>query len=235
LDAALWKTFQTRLKERHKLAASLLSGAGYEGTDYWTTRMWNSQESLIVRVLGMGPETPVPSAPGEQESFPTLQRQITLLILTGEQRGVTANVKVARLDGSGLDPIEGRCYLLVHDVFEGGEVQYSIADAYRRHLQQENKNTDGTDGDEISPHTGTGQTNGQETGTGQQATQQAGGQTAAGQQETPPGGQHTDQQTGGQEPGPPPPPDDRQETGQESPSGGPRGSDLPTADSGSKG
>ena len=32
LDAALWKTFQTRLKERHKLAASLLSGAGYEGT-----------------------------------------------------------------------------------------------------------------------------------------------------------------------------------------------------------
>lgn len=110
----------------------------------------------------------------------------------------------------------------------------AIADAYRRHLQQENKNTDGTDGDEISPHTGTGQTNGQETGTGQQATQQAGGQTAAGQQETPPGGQHTDQQTGGQEPGPPPPPDDRQETGQESPSGGPRGSDLPTADSNSE-
>lgn len=95
----------------------------------------------------------------------------------------------------------------------------AIADAYRRHLQQENKNTDGTDGDETSPHTGTGQTNGQETGTGQQATQQAGGQTTAGQQETPPDGQHTDQQTGGQEPGPPPPPDDRQETGQESPAG----------------
>ena len=31
LDAALWKSFQARLKERHRLAASLLSGAGYEG------------------------------------------------------------------------------------------------------------------------------------------------------------------------------------------------------------
>ena len=74
-----------------RLLVSLAAAvAVYEGTDYWTTRMWNSQESLIVRVLGMGPETPVPSAPGEQESFPTLQRQLTLLILTGEQRGVTA-------------------------------------------------------------------------------------------------------------------------------------------------
>ena len=31
LDAALWKSFQVRLKERNKLAASLLSGADYEG------------------------------------------------------------------------------------------------------------------------------------------------------------------------------------------------------------
>ena len=31
LDGALWKKFQARLKERHKLAASLLSGADYEG------------------------------------------------------------------------------------------------------------------------------------------------------------------------------------------------------------
>ena len=31
LDGALWKKFQVRMKERHKLAASLLSGADYEG------------------------------------------------------------------------------------------------------------------------------------------------------------------------------------------------------------
>lgn len=31
LDMALWQRFQTRLKERHRLAASLLSGAAYEG------------------------------------------------------------------------------------------------------------------------------------------------------------------------------------------------------------
>lgn len=31
LDAAIWKSFQVRLKERNKLAASLLSGADYEG------------------------------------------------------------------------------------------------------------------------------------------------------------------------------------------------------------
>ena len=115
-----------------RLAVSLAAAAAvYWGADYWTTRIWNCEESLIVRVLGMGLETPVPSARGEQDSFPTLQRQLTLLILTGDQRGVTANVKVVRLDGSGLDPIEGRRYLLVQDVFEGGEVQYSIADAYR--------------------------------------------------------------------------------------------------------
>ena len=31
LDGTLWKKFQVRMKERHKLAASLLSGADYEG------------------------------------------------------------------------------------------------------------------------------------------------------------------------------------------------------------
>ena len=105
--------------------------AVYWGTDFWALRVWNSQESLVIQVLSAGPESQVPTEGGDQESFPMLRRQIGIRILTGDQRDMTAEIPVVRLEGSGLDPIPGRRYLLVEDVFEDGEVQYSIADAFR--------------------------------------------------------------------------------------------------------
>ena len=91
LDAALWKTFQTRLKERNKLAASLLSGAGYEGTtethffirpatemarDYIVTRHRAVFEEVLSELAGRplivvctgGEEESAPSPPAAKES-----------------------------------------------------------------------------------------------------------------------------------------------------------------------
>lgn len=125
-----------------RIVLALAVAAGlYFAVDQWTMSVWDNQlrsekdsigaESLIVRVLEAGPEEPVPSAEGETSGFPMLQRGLKLLLLTGDQRGVTADIIAVRLAGSGVEPIAGRRYLLVSDTFEDGTVQYSIADAYR--------------------------------------------------------------------------------------------------------
>ena len=92
LDGALWKKFQARLKERHKLAASLLSGADYEGAtethffirpatdmarDYITKRHRGVFEEVMTELVGRplavvctgGEEDapPAPSAPKAPE------------------------------------------------------------------------------------------------------------------------------------------------------------------------
>ncbi|MCR5347832.1 MAG: YibE/F family protein [Fretibacterium sp.] len=134
--------------------ALIIAAALYLAADRWMMSVWNNQlrgvsdslgaESLIVRVLEAGPEEPVP-VPGRAEPpegekippefqaghFPMLQRSLRILLLTGEQQGITADITAVRLVGSGVEPIPGRRYLLVSDVFEDGTVQYSIADAYR--------------------------------------------------------------------------------------------------------
>ena len=106
LDAALWKTFQTRLKERNKLAASLLSGAGYEGTtethffirpatemarDYIVTRHRAVFEEVLSELAGRplivvctgGEEESAPSPPAAKE--PEYPAPVTeLLRIAGE-------------------------------------------------------------------------------------------------------------------------------------------------------
>ena len=125
-----------------RLALALgVAVALYFAVDQWTMSVWDSQlrgesdsigaESFIVRVLEAGPEEPVSIAEDEPPGFPMLQRGLKILLLTGEQRGVTADITAVRLAGSGVEPIPGRRYLLVSDTFEDGTVQYSIADAYR--------------------------------------------------------------------------------------------------------
>ena len=120
-----------RLLPRAVLALAV-AAAIYLALDRWTTRAWNNDESLIVRVLEAGTESPVPLEDEEVgRAYPTLQQEVRILILTGEQRGAAADITVVRLAGSGVEPIPGRRYLLVADTFEDGGVQYSIADAYR--------------------------------------------------------------------------------------------------------
>ncbi|MBR1672689.1 MAG: YibE/F family protein [Fretibacterium sp.] len=113
-----------------RLALALaVSAVLYFAVDQWTMSVWNNEESLIIRVLEAGPETPVS---GETEqSFPMLQRTLRVLVLTGEQRGITGDITAVRLAGSGVEILPGWRYLLVMDTFEDGEVQYSVADAYR--------------------------------------------------------------------------------------------------------
>ena len=111
-----------------RLALALaVAVALYFAADRWTMSVWNNEESLVVRVLEAGPESLVP---GETQ-FQMLQRGLNILLLTGDQRGVTADITAVRLAGSGVEPLPGRRYLLVSDTFEDGTVQYSIADAYR--------------------------------------------------------------------------------------------------------
>ena len=125
-----------------RLAVSLLFvGLVYWAADHWTLRSWNPQDSLVVRLLKAGPETPRGATPeggspasgveGQEETFPTLDRLLRVLVLTGEQRGRVFDIVVSRLAGSGVDLLPDRRYLLVEDVFEDGGKQYSIADAYR--------------------------------------------------------------------------------------------------------
>ena len=83
LDAALWKSFQARLKERHRLAASLLSGAGYEGvtethffirpaTDMARDYITNRHRAVFEEVMSelAGRPLVIVCTGGEEESAP---------------------------------------------------------------------------------------------------------------------------------------------------------------------
>ena len=85
LDGALWKKFQARLKERHKLAASLLSGADYEGAtethffirpatdmarDYITKRHRGVFEEVMTELAGR--PLAVVCTGGEEDAVPPL-------------------------------------------------------------------------------------------------------------------------------------------------------------------
>ena len=92
-----WRMFLLRF-----LVSLFFVGLVYWAADYWTIGIWNSLESLVVRVLEAGPEAPrekVPdgrSADGNgDETFPALERPLKVLVLTGEQKGRTFVVVVA--------------------------------------------------------------------------------------------------------------------------------------------
>ncbi|MBQ9565135.1 MAG: YibE/F family protein [Synergistaceae bacterium] len=123
----------TRLKSLLlRLALTLFTVlALYSAADDWTLRAWNNDESLVVRILEMGPESPVETEDGEAAAFPMLRREIRAQLLTGEQKGTVVEIPVVRLAGSGVDLMTGWRYLLVADTFQDGTTQYSIADAYR--------------------------------------------------------------------------------------------------------
>ena len=110
------------------LLAAVAVSIIYMAADKWATLRWNNDESLIVEIMKMGPES---TAPTSNETYMMLERDLTVLLMTGEQAGTTVDIKVVRLAGSGVDLTPGRRYLLVADTFQDGSVQYSIADAYR--------------------------------------------------------------------------------------------------------
>ena len=123
------------MKRKHLLSriiiAVLLSWAFYSAVDYFAVSRWDNTDSLIVRVIEAGPETPVPSEDEDSEVYATFERDTVLQILSGTRTNEVLTVKTVRLSGSGLEVKPGRRYLLVWDMFSDGSVQYSIADSWR--------------------------------------------------------------------------------------------------------
>ncbi len=116
--------------------AILLAVAVYSAADFWTLKSWNTQESLVVKVVDIGPEkilTPEKNQEnqGEEGPFQTVESEIAVSVLTGDQKGQTFNIVVTQMRGSGIDLRKGHRYILLADVFEDGTKQYSIADAFR--------------------------------------------------------------------------------------------------------
>ena len=110
------------------ILALFISWVFYSATDYYAVKNWDTDNSLIVRVIEAGPETPVET---DDDVYETLERNVVLEVLSGARTDELLNVKVVRLAGSGLEVKAGSRYLLVWDMFEDGSVQYSIADAWR--------------------------------------------------------------------------------------------------------
>lgn len=111
------------------IIALVISQAFYYAVDTFTVKNWNSTESLIVRVISAGTENVINTE--SDDAYEMLERDTVLQVLSGNEADKQLSVKTVRLSGSGLDVIPGRRYLLVWDVFEGGKIQYSIADAFR--------------------------------------------------------------------------------------------------------
>ena len=104
----------------------------YYIVNYFAIKNWNTSESLIVKVVEAGEEKiKQTDISDDEDRYETLERQLVLSVLSGNNSGEIITVNVVRLSGSGLDIITGRNYLLVWDYFEDGTVQYSIADSFR--------------------------------------------------------------------------------------------------------
>ena len=120
--------------------AVLISWAFYSAVDYFAIHNWDNNDSLIVRVIEMGPESVISAFADSADQEPSdtyemVERSTVLQVLSDTARSEELlTVKTVRLSGlskSGLEVIPGRRYLLVWDMFSDGRVQYSIADAYR--------------------------------------------------------------------------------------------------------
>ncbi len=111
------------------IIALVISQAFYYIIDRFAVSNWDNTESLIVLVLSTGSENVVHAEHGD--AYEMLERDTAMQVLSGNRRDETISVKTVRLAGSGHDIVAGRRYLLVWDIFEDGNIQYSIADAFR--------------------------------------------------------------------------------------------------------
>lgn len=113
--------------------AVLFSVACFSIADYFTIRSWNSEESLLVRIIDVGAERILPAdadSSGDQP-FQAVQNDVVAEVLTGESIGKILNVAITQMEGSGIVLKKDHRYILLSDVFEDGTIQYSIADTFR--------------------------------------------------------------------------------------------------------
>ena len=109
--------------------AVLISVAAYYATEFFALRSWNTDESLIVKVMEIGHETPREAEEGVP--FRVADVELMVRVMTGEQKGNLFSIVAMQARDIGPELRRGRSYVLIADVFEDGSVQYSIADAFR--------------------------------------------------------------------------------------------------------
>ena len=97
----------------------------------FTIKNWNTDESLIVKVIEAAPEKIIPTVDETEETYEMLERDLVVKILSKHDGENILTIKTVRLSGSALEIVPGRDYLLVWDMFSDGRVQYSIADSFR--------------------------------------------------------------------------------------------------------
>ena len=97
----------------------------------FTIKNWNTDESLIVKVIEAAPEKIIPPVDETEETYEMLERDLVVKILSKHDGENILTIKTVRLSGSALEIVPGRDYLLVWDMFSDGRVQYSIADSFR--------------------------------------------------------------------------------------------------------
>ena len=99
------------------------------GADRFSLSRWNSQDSSVVtveKVLQVQEESPE-----EGEEWHTERVTVEVFRRSGPEGGKKETLEVVRLTDSKLALVPGRDYLLLADVFDDGQVQYSLSDRYR--------------------------------------------------------------------------------------------------------
>ncbi|MDR1977726.1 MAG: YibE/F family protein [Synergistaceae bacterium] len=103
--------------------------AVYSAVDFWTLRIWDTSESLVVEVVDIGDAKIL--SPEDDEPFRTVETELAIQVLTGEQKEETFSIVVTQMEDNGTELKKGRRYILIVDVFDDGSMQYSIADVFR--------------------------------------------------------------------------------------------------------
>jgi uncharacterized membrane protein len=105
--------------------------AVYSAVDFWTLRIWDTSESLVVEVVNVGEEKILSPEEEDGDPFRTVETKLEIQVLTGEQKDETFSITVTQMEDNGTELKKGRRYILVVDVFDDGSMQYSIADVFR--------------------------------------------------------------------------------------------------------
>lgn len=111
------------------LILPLLTWMVARGADHIALSRWNSEDFAVVTVEKIV-DVRAESAE-EGDGWQTERVTVEISRRSGAERGTTGTIEVVRLTGSKLDLLPGRDYLLLSDVFDDGEIQYSLSDRYR--------------------------------------------------------------------------------------------------------
>ena len=111
------------------LLLPLLTWMVARGADRIALSRWSGEDFAVVtieKVVDVRAESQE-----EGDGWQTERVSVEISRRSGPERGTTETIEAVRLTGSKLDLLSGRDYLLLSDVFDDGEVQYSISDRYR--------------------------------------------------------------------------------------------------------